>query len=544
MRGSEALLQTDLFVPRAFLVIDDFGEMRNMIKGMLRLLGARSIDSARDAKEALVLIGRTRYDVILCDYNLGAGQNGQQLFEELRHKQLIDISTVFVMITAENTRDMVMAVVEYEPDSYLTKPFTKELLGTRLRNLFERKADLSSVYKALRLFKFNEALELVDERIAKNPKNLAHLVRLKAEILLQAGQYDEAQKIYESMLNERDLSWARLGLGKVQFEKKQFIAAADNFDHLVRHQKSMMSAHDWLAKSQLAMGFPRDAQATLLNAVRLSPHVMSRQQTLGEVAMHNKDFKLAEDALAHAVSLSRNSVYNNPQLHANLAKSLSALDKNDQALEVISKIASTFDDPLASFYACAAEAQVRKACGDEDRAREAIERAEHLHRSLGRGAPPDSSLELARAAVSLGQADKARDILRNAVMNNYDNETLLSKVTSVYQELGTDEDATALVHSIRQEVVRMNNKGVKLLSEGQFAEATELFVKAAESMSGNLVINLNAARAFILLMEKQGVESDFLGKARRYLEIAKEIAPDDRRLKSAVERYHKLSQFS
>ena len=75
----------NLFGPRAYLVIDDFGEMRNMIKGLLRTLGASNIDGARNAKEALALIENTRYDVIMCDYNLGNGRNGQQLLEELRH---------------------------------------------------------------------------------------------------------------------------------------------------------------------------------------------------------------------------------------------------------------------------------------------------------------------------------------------------------------------------------------------------------------------------------------------------------------------------
>jgi tetratricopeptide (TPR) repeat protein len=540
----EPLIQTNLFADRTFLVIDDFGEMRNMIKGMLRLLGAREIDSARDAKEALVLIGRARYDVILCDYNLGPGKNGQQLFEELRHKQLIDQSTVFVMITAENTRDMVMAVVEYEPDSYLTKPFTKDLLGTRLKKLFEHKADLSPVFKALRLFKYREALQLIDERIAQSPKNLSHLIRLKAETCLQAEQYEVARKIYQDQLNERDFPWARMGLGRVQFKEKQFHDAADNFNHLVRNHKTLMSAHDWLAQSQLAMGFPKDAQATLSNALRLSPQVMNRQQKLGEVAMQNQDYEVAESALSKAVNLSKQSVYNNPELHANLAKSMSANGKHDEALEVINRIGSTFDDPLASFYADTAEAQIRQRKGDEAGAHAAMDRAEQLFRSLGHSAPPETSLELARAAASMNQAERAQEILRKAILNNHDNEALLSKATAVIQEVGISEDATALVHSLRQQVVAMNNKGVKLLASGRFSEAVALFVEAAESMSGNLVINLNAARALIMQMEKQGVESELLGSARRFLEISKEIAPDDRRLHSALERYQKLSRVS
>lgn len=533
-------MQTNLFTNRTFLVIDDFGEMRNMIKGLLRLLGAKEIDAARDAKDALVLIGRSRYDVILCDYNLGTGKNGQQLFEELRHKQLIDMSTVFIMITAENARDMVMAVAEYEPDSYLTKPFTKDLLGTRLNKLFERKADLSSVYKALRLLKYQEALELIDERIASKPKNLLQLVRLKAEVSVQAGQYDEARKLYDRLLNERDLPWARLGLGKAQFESKQFSEAAENFTHLVQHNKTLMGAHDWLAKSQLAMGFPGDAQNTLLNAVNLSPNVMIRQQALGEVAMQNNDFELAESSLTRAVQLSRHSVYNNPNLHANLAKSMNATGRSEEALQVLGTMVSQFDGPLATFYASAVEAQVRMKQGDEDGARDCLKKAEKAHQSLGISGPPESNLELARTVASLGDTERAQEILRNTVLNNHDNEELLAKATAAYRETGVGDDATALVHSIRQEIVAMNNRGVELLSEGMFTESISLFLKAAESMNQNLVINLNAAIALIMQMEKNGVESHLLGTARKCLERSKELAPNDKKLLKVLGRYQKL----
>lgn len=534
-------LASNLFASRAYLVIDDFGEMRNMIKGLLRILGASNIDAARDAKEALALIDRARYDVILCDYNLGGGKSGQQLLEELRHRQLIDMSTVFVMITAENARDMVMAVVEYEPDSYLFKPFTKELLGTRLAKLFERKADLSPIFATLRRLDYAKALELVEERIARKPKNLAHLIRLKAEICQLAGNHEEARRIYESLLNERDLPWARLGLGKVQFEQKAFTDAAENFSYLVQNHQTLMGAYDWLAKSQVAMGFAKDAQTTLRHALRLSPHVMNRQQALGELAMQNQDFELAESALSRAAELSKYSIYNNPQLHANLAKSKSANSKHQEALQIADGIGKMFDTPEASFYASSAQAQIHKGRGDEAAAEACMQRAEETQRTLGKSAPPDISLELARTAAQLGKPEQAQQILRNAIRNNHDNEEFLNRATAVFRETGLGEDATAAVHAIRLEVMEMNNQGVRLINEGQIGKAIELFTEAAESMTGNLAVNLNAARALLMKMEREGAESSTLGMARKYIERSKEIAPSDTRLNKVLKRYQKLA---
>jgi tetratricopeptide (TPR) repeat protein len=533
-------LASNLFASRAYLVIDDFGEMRNMIKGLLRILGASNIDAARDAKEALAMIDRVRYDVILCDYNLGGGKSGQQLLEELRHRQLIDMSTVFVMITAENARDMVMAVVEYEPDGYLFKPFSKELLGTRLSKLFERKADLSPIFATLRRLDYSKALELVEERIARNPRNLAHLVRLKAEICQLAGNHEEAKKIYESLLNERDIPWARLGLGKVQFEQKAFTDAAENFGYLVQNHQTLMGAYDWLAKSQVALGFAKDAQTTLRHALRLSPHVMNRQQALGELAMQNQDFELAESALSRAAELSKYSIYNNPQLHANLAKSKSANSKHQEALQVAEGIGRMFDSLEASFYATSAQAQIHKSLGDDTAAQDCMQKAEETQRALGKGAPPDIALELARTAAQLGNAERAQQILRTAIRNNHDDEEFLSRATAVFRETGLGDDPTAMVHAIRLEVMEMNNHGVRLINEGQIGKAIELFTEAAESMTGNLAVNLNAARALLMKMEKEGAESGTLGMARKYIERSREISPSDGRLNKVLKRYQKL----
>ena len=99
--------------------------------------GAQYIDDVANAEDALEKLIEQHYDVILCDYNLGEGRNGQQLLEEVMHRHIIPYGTIYIMITAENTQAMVMAAVEYRPDGYLNKPFPKDLLIKRLETLLE-----------------------------------------------------------------------------------------------------------------------------------------------------------------------------------------------------------------------------------------------------------------------------------------------------------------------------------------------------------------------------------------------------------------------
>ncbi len=66
-------------------------------------MGASHLDDAKDAINAMAKIKSQHYDVILCDYNLGEGQNGQQFLEEAKSRNLLHYGTIFIMITAENT---------------------------------------------------------------------------------------------------------------------------------------------------------------------------------------------------------------------------------------------------------------------------------------------------------------------------------------------------------------------------------------------------------------------------------------------------------
>jgi DNA-binding response OmpR family regulator len=84
-------------------------------------------------------VGRTPFDIILSDYLLEDGRDGQQLLEELRQQHLVPLSTVFMMITSERAYHNVVSVAELAPDDYLIKPFTADDLHGRLVRALYRK---------------------------------------------------------------------------------------------------------------------------------------------------------------------------------------------------------------------------------------------------------------------------------------------------------------------------------------------------------------------------------------------------------------------
>ena len=80
---------------KTILIVDDFAEMRSLMRSMVAAFGARHIEVAANGEDAVAALESRRFDIILCDYNLGDGKDGQQVLEEAHHRNLLPCSTTF-----------------------------------------------------------------------------------------------------------------------------------------------------------------------------------------------------------------------------------------------------------------------------------------------------------------------------------------------------------------------------------------------------------------------------------------------------------------
>ena len=526
---------------KSILVVDDFADMRNMLKGMLQVISVSDIDAAATGEDAIAAMSEKRYDIVLCDYNLGRGKNGQQVLEEARHRDLIGVGSIFVMVTAENTREMVMGAVEYEPDSYLTKPFTKDLLKSRLERLIARKKNLEAVDAAVRRRAFEEAVTLLDAKTAEKPSNLGELTKLKAELCYRAGNYDRAVEIYEGVLAVRDMPWAKLGLGKTCYQLGRFQEAKELFEDLIAQNERIAAAYDWLAKALEALDQPQVAQEVLERAVVVSPKAILRQRALGELALKNGDSKCAEKALLQAVRMGRFSVYKHPKLHANLARAKVGNGAAKEGLKVLKDMEKEFEGVgEAKLYSVMVEGVIQNELGEDDNAESCLQQAFALYEQMGGEADAGLTLELARSCGQLGQQERAKELLKQVVRNNHAEDEFLREVGSVFKELEQDADSESFISDIRRELVKLNNRGVELAKAGQLDEAVVLFEEAVEGMPGNKVVNLNAARAQLMFMQDKGIEKTRLGKVRRYLDQVNRLDPENPTLRRVQDMYKQL----
>ncbi len=486
-----------------FLHIDDFGNYRSMLKAILASIGVSHVDDAKDAISAMEKIKANHYDVILCDYNLGDGQNGQQLLEEAMHRNLLPYGTIFIMVTAENTSDMVMAAVEFRPDAYLSKPFPKEILITRLEKLMLKKEAFKDIYKKYNNNNYEGALKLCDTSMSKHPRFAIDIGKLKAEIALKAKNYELAESIYNKALAIRPFDWAQYGKGKSLFEKGDYTSAKKILEKLIKNNKNYIEAYDILSKIFEQNNNTKKAQEILQTATHVSPRAISRQQNLAKIAVTNGDYPVAEKSLRSSISLGKHSYLGQINDHTSLTKLYLDNGENAKASKTINSAKKQFrKDRQSLFHAEVLDSMVQFELGNEEKSREMFENV---------------ILNMPKGIQELPESIQ-NDLLANGeLLNEHE----------MVQSLKDDINNPDISHSDdiknRYKSLLLNGKGMRVYNQ-KIADSVVLFEEAANSLPENISVNMNAAQAIIMMLKKMPSQHPELKeKARHYLDVSKNL---------------------
>ena len=500
------------------LIIDDFQGMRTMLRNMVKDVGGVKIDTAASGKEAISQLKQLNYDIVICDYNLGPGPNGQQLLEEARLNNYIGAAAVWIMVTAEKTTDMVMGAAEVKPDDYILKPINQDMLQTRLEKLLLRKKSLGGIEAALKAKNYVGAIEQCDLKIREKPANLQEILRIKSDVLLTIGRFEEAATLFESVLAVRSVPWAKTGLGKVKFHTKDYEAAKRIFSEVLADNRIFMEASDWLVKTLDAMGDTVQAQKVLQDAVGLSPNSAVRQKALGETAYKNGDLDLAQTAFEHTIRISEFSPHKSAAVFAGLAKVFSEKNSPVEALNVLKHGKREFkDSPGAELETAIAESMVYEKMGQQDKALEAMAQAQQLKGDLGGALSPAMAMEMAKALFRLGNKEAAAALLRDVVKNNHDSAGISAQVQALFESEQLGDEGRALIQASRQEVININNQGVALGREGKLDEAIALLRLALQEMPGSETVMMNLCGLLIVQVKKSGRSDERLAGIRELL---------------------------
>ena len=119
---------------RSVLVVDDQASIRQLVRDCLRSLGYRRVSEAEDGLEALELMATECPHVILLDGNMprldGVGAL-KAIRSDVRFMHL-----PVIMLTGRADSDFVRDCRALGVNGFVLKPFTVEILGSRLNNCF------------------------------------------------------------------------------------------------------------------------------------------------------------------------------------------------------------------------------------------------------------------------------------------------------------------------------------------------------------------------------------------------------------------------
>ncbi len=481
------------------LIIDDFENFRGTLYKMLMDLGIGNVDSAASGEEALRYCKARNYDLILCDNNLGKGKSGQQVLEELRSTDNPCAESLFILVSAESSKSIIMAAYDYEPDAYLAKPITPKALDQRLNRLFEQRSELKEVLAAQKAGDDALAIKLCNDLVAQGSRYTNSCQKILGQLYLKQNNLPAAEELYRTVLDNRELEWAQLGMVKTRLAQKDLLGAQQWLENILQSNPLCMKAYDLKAELFKLQNNTEGLQEVLQKATDLSPLSILRQQELGAVAQQNNDLLTAANALKRAVKLGEHSCFDKADVHSLFAQAtidLFSIDKELAKPLVRDAVACAVNmedkfgkNNLRKAESLLLESQLQVCAGDQRRAQDALASAQSaLGSSKDESALP-VQIEMVRALRLLGRTNEAQECLAELLHRYAANEQQLQKLDVLLDEPRSEKNKLM--------VAEINKKGIAHYNAKDFAAAADAFKTALQKLPNHVGLRLNYVQALI-----------------------------------------------
>ena len=515
------------YAKKRFLIVDELDTFRFSTKNTLMSLGLKLVDTASSAQNVVSGFQNVNYDVILCNYELGKGKNGQELLEELRYKRLLKFTGLFFIISAEVERGKVMGTIENEPDGYLVKPVKPSDLRDRLVKALKMKDAMYEIDNAIDEGDYHTAIAYCDEKISQKDRYAIRCFKTKAWLLQKLGDWAQARSVYESVLNSNDYTWAQYGLAKIYIKQKRYDEAENLLNDIIAKDPDQVEAMDLLAEILRRKRDTEGAQIMMEQALRLSPNSLHRQQDYAEVCRANNQQDKAGEAFRKMIKLGEQSVYARPQHYYEfsefLAEQASTSDDpvtaaaTQEAFDLLAKCGKRFssqDEIKEQTQLVSANVYARIV--QEDEAKRIIDEMLGTDESTLPNFEPETFQVAAQALETLGDTTRAEKLLEHAADLAAANTELVS---DIYDQLNQ-----GIGNEARQQAAKINKLGIKLYNEGNIEDAAQELKRALPLTPRHISLNLNLAQVLLKLHRRNG-EKDLLRDVHAYLHKVRHI-PD------------------
>ncbi len=475
------------------LVVDEQPLTQNYLRYALESLGYSSFIYAENSAVALTQCRDKTFDLIICSFNLN-GKDGYQLYQELKARNLFSHSTGFIFISAETDPRLVHSVLELQPDEFMVKPYAIKDLQARIDRTVQRKKLFRPLYSLMDLKKTGQALKMMDQWLEQGsyPKYHNMLLKIKGELLQQAGRWTEGEQFYSNLVQHENLQWVKLGLARCLIQREGFSEATALLQPLLSKVDLKLAALDLLAEIHLRQHLYKKAQTELSQAADMAPRNLLRQQKLMNLSRLTHDYEQQFKAARDLLRFARFSIYEQPDLYLNLARAsidyALSVDEEEQtsrlskvANETLNNMRQLFPELQKEQQQAVVQARIYYLKDQIDKAKQMLLTLDKTQGELG----AEDILDKAKALHEVGLLSRSRELLRQLAQD----ENKLKDVDPVFlsylkQEL---QERETLPMGPRE----FNNNAVLLYERGQWHQALDAFIQAFNIMPGNVGIALN-----------------------------------------------------
>lgn len=524
------------------LIVEPNVGMRGNLQNMLNQCNISKIEYAVSSGTAVRHLTKKSFDIIFCEYDLGAGQNGQQLLEDLRHNKLITQWTIFIIATSESVYGKVVSAAELAPTDYILKPFTIDMLQQRIVRAIRKRSDFFAIAQLMAHGNLRDAIKACATGEAKGSRHLVDFQRLRAELHLSLGEPAEAEQVYLKILEARFVGWAALGRAKTLFLQDRLVEAEEALTSLVAANGKFMDAYDWLSKTQEALGKLAEAQKVLAGAVAISPHVVRRLRKLGEIALDAGDTETAEKSLKQVVSIAKYSEFRDPEDHLLLVKTLLKKGDTSQAATVIRDLDKSLsgNDKTPVCHSIAS-AMLQQSLGKIENASEQFTAAAEICRDNRVGLSGKMQMGLVKSCLENKLDDAASDIMLSLI-DDVGNGVSIAKAISVFVQEGRQDLADGMRNKIDRQVSGLISAGEDKAEQGDYRGAVVAMLEALHKAPDQPKVIYAAIAMLLKQLDILGWEHPLGEQARLLITNARSLAPSDPQVATLTNRYQAIQR--
>lgn len=538
-------MDASFFRCKQILIIDDCAPVRASIKAMAQQIGFESIHLARDANEAIAKAHELPFDFILCDFNLGEGKDGYQVFETLKTQQLLAPLNCFLMVSAENQRQIIHGMIELQPDDYLLKPFSYQQLEERIVRAITNRIALRKIYVHLFEHDYKNAITECDKAIAIKPEFATAAMRIKGELLIKLRLFAQAEQFYLKVMQQyKKAAWARLGYALACFYQERWDDTELQLADLTQFDETKVEALDWLSRLYVKYRRFQIAHDTLYEATLLSPKNITRLRTLANLASIVGDKQASARINGKIVAMARHSVNDVVENYLNQARSLvdaaycgNVLERAvtiNNATKIVDHLAKRFDAGKIKAEITVLRSRFLAAKGELADAKLLISDVPLSHHH---NVTIDSCMDAAKAYFELGDL-YASQVYIDKLQHILDRDDFLTETQRIMLEM-----EQARHEDLKTKLKVINAEAADAYQLEQYDEAFERFAETFDYMPTNPTIALNLMqtmtkgaklipltqryiRASVKLLAKSELDEEMAARFKRYLIQLKEMHPE------------------